>query len=91
MQQILGSHDLKLIIKVIFSFPEFVPTHQKSFYSTDSFLRYSEFLSPEATVAAHISGQDHPIFFNQLLISMNKRLISKNQAFQWFCSKDKNP
>ena len=51
MQHILESHDLvkchthfwpqpPKIIKVIFSFPEFVSTHHKSVYSINFLLRY---------------------------------------------------
>ena len=47
IQQILDSQDLKgphgKIIKVTFDYPEILSTHQKSFYSIDSFLGCSQF------------------------------------------------
>ena len=71
------------IIKVTFGFSEFLSTYQKSVRSIISFLRYSQFQNPETRVATPT-----PIFFDQLLISMNLDQNSKNQAFSLFCSRD---
>ena len=51
-------HDPPKIIEVTFSFLEFVSTHQKPAYSTNSFLRYN-FLSPVTTVSTQIFDHVH--------------------------------
>ena len=100
-QQILESKDLTKktthifdhqspkIIKETFSFPEFVSTYEQSVYSITCFFRYSQFQSPETRVPTPIFDHAHPIFFKQLLISMNLHQHAKNQAFLSFCSRDR--
>ena len=84
---ISDQHNAK-IIKVTFKFPEFLSTDQKSAYSIDFLLRYSQFQCPETRVGTPILTIPMPIFFNQLLISINLHQQAKNQAFSSFCSRD---
>ena len=67
---------------------QFLSTHQKSAYSIDSFLSTANFsiLRPEWPHSFLTTPM--PIFFNQLLISMNLHEYAKNQAFSSFCSKN---
>ena len=80
-------------IKITFSFPEFVSTHQKHVYSINFILRYNQFYS--FVIRVFWSEWWHsfittpiPMFFNQLLISKNFYQHAKNQAFSSFCSRD---
>ena len=58
-------------IKTTLSFPEFISTHQKPVYSINFFVRYSQFQSSAIRVAQPFMTMPTPLFFNQLLISMN--------------------
>ena len=69
------------------SFPEFVSACKKPVYSINSFLRYNQFQSPAIIVGTPIFDHTQPIFFNQLLISMNLFRYVKNQAISSFCSR----
>ena len=64
------------------NFPEFAPACKKSVHSINSFLRYSQFLSPVARLATPIS--DH----TQLLLYMYSYQHAKNQAISLICSGD---
>ena len=93
MRQILASHDLRCqthfwphhsrIIKVIFSFPEFVSAYEKPAQFIYSFLRCSQFSSPVTRVTTPTS-----IFCKQLLIFKNLCQYFKNQVISSFCSRD---
>ena len=73
-------------IKETFSFLEFVLANKKSVYSINSFLSYSQFKSPVSTEWPHrFLTIPSPIFFNQLLISLNLYQYAKNQAISIFC------
>ena len=76
-------HHHPKFVKVTFSFLEFVSTHQKSIYFIHFSLTYSQFQSLENRVTTPT-----PIFFNQLLFSMNLHQHAKNQTFSSFCSRN---
>ena len=78
--QVYYDHHHPKIIKVIFGSLKFLSTHQKSVYFINSSMRYSQFQSPETT--------PNPIFFNQLLISINLYQHVKKQTFSSFCSRN---
>ena len=52
-------HHYPKIIKVNAGFPGFLSTHQKSVYFINFFLRYSQFLHPEAKVSISIFAHGH--------------------------------
>ena len=72
----------------IFCFPEFALPCKKSVHSINSFLRYSQFLSPLTRLATHISPHANQKFFGQLFVYMNLYQHAKNQAISLTCSGD---
>ena len=76
---ISDQHNAK-IIKVTFKCPEFLSIQQKSAYSIDSFLRYSQCSCPVARVTIPIFHHTHA--------NMNLHQCAKNQAFSSFGSRD---
>ena len=76
------------IIEITFYFPEFAPPCKKSVHSIDSFLRYSQFLSPVTRLATTISGHAHQKIFDQLLIYVNLYQHAKYHAISLTCSGD---
>ena len=62
------------------------PPTKSSAYSKNSFLRYSQFLSPETRVATPILDHANRNIF-QFLICTNLYEHSKNQVFSSFCSR----
>ena len=90
IEQILKSQDLKgyahynhhsKIINVTFGFPEFLSTFQKSVYSINSFLRYSQISCPENKVATSIFGQTHPNIFQSTFSFHEFASICKKSNF----------
>ena len=77
---ISDQHNAK-IIKVTFKFPEFLSTHQKSAYSTDSFLTYSQFQCPETRVATPIFDHTHANIFQSTFNFYESALICKKSGF----------
>ena len=57
------NHDHPKIIRVTFGFAEFLSTCQKSVYSVNFFLRYSQILNPVIRVPAPITDHAHPWSF----------------------------
>ena len=74
---------LPLIVKVTFSFPEFVSPCKRSIYSINSFLRCSQFYGPGTMVAILIFDHSHPNFLQSTFnfrefVSVCKKLINSN-------------
>ena len=73
IEQILEPRDQKTMpifdqnlpknIKVTFDFSEFLSTQQKSVYSNNSFLRYSQFESPDTRATKPIFDHAHRNIF----------------------------
>ena len=76
------------IIKATFDLPEFLSTHQKSAYSTDSFLRYRQFSFLKTRVATPIFDHAHPNILQTACNCSESASHAKNQAFSSFCSRD---
>ena len=70
------------IIESVFSFPEFVPTYEKSVYSICSFLRYTQFWNPATRLVTPIFDHDLKNF-QVTFISMNLCQHPKNWLIAW--------